>query len=126
MYRERTLRDFPAVGANVIAAPNWVCAPVGVCRDSDSVERANFDALLTELAEVADEGDYEVIRFAHWAVGWVEEIFCRPNSLAFEMCADTRRILEDYPVLDERLLAEYEAEYAAQNPDPNPEELTDA
>lgn len=64
-------------------------------RDSDRLERSNWDAIETELG---GEGEHcAIFRFGHWAVGWME-------IMVTDLAADANRILSalrDYPVLDD-------------------------
>ena len=54
---------------------------VGQSRDSDALERANFDAMKAALAAIPTPADWphdfapwQVVSENHWAVGWVEWI----------------------------------------------------
>lgn len=101
---------------------------LGRSRDSDCLERANFDAGLKaiggELAspDVEDPNDpgsalslVKVIRENHWAVGWVEWIAIHESAAEQLQIADSiKEKLEDYPVIDEHLWGEYEIEEANQ------------
>lgn len=80
----------------------WGIGPVGQHRDSDSLERSNFDTALQILEnEEGAADDVEVFRFGHWAVGWVEEIGFRLGTPAAARAEEIAQRLEDYPVLDE-------------------------
>jgi len=97
--------------ADQISRPDWLVGPCGRTRDSDPIEESNFQAALARLNEVDPDGtDYETLRWAHWACGWVEEIVTRPGSQAAEHAASMRAQLADYPVLDESLMSQIEAE----------------
>lgn len=69
----------------------------GRTRDSDALAESNFAAVLRTLG--GESETVEVLRFHHWACGWVEEIAVHPSRRA-EVEAIAER-LEDYPVLDE-------------------------
>lgn len=88
-------------------------------RDSDALERANFDAAmkLIEAAASKDgipgdeigEATVQVVRESHWACGWVEWIAIHESDEAALKCADEiRDQFEDYPVVDEELYSQYE------------------
>ena len=106
----RTLGDFPYVNTECTANVDWVAAPVSQCRDSDAVERSNFDAMC-DMLDVADPYgvDWEIIRFGHFGVGWIDQIFARPSSDAVKALGAARATLQESPLLDEVLLAEYES-----------------
>ncbi len=77
-----------------------------VSRDSDALERANFDAALKRLGE---SETVIVVREGHWAVGWVQWIAIHADDdaalkIADELCEE----YESYPVVDEDLYSEYE------------------
>lgn len=85
-----------------ISRPDWLVGPCGRTRDSDAVERANYTTAVAALAEVDPEGlDFEVLRWTHWACGWVVEVVTRPGSRAADVAAELRARLAEYPVLDE-------------------------
>lgn len=81
---------------------DWLIGPVGHSRDSDSVEESNWEAMLEAYSAADPEGsNYEVHRFGHWAVGWIEEVAVRPGSRCADVAAELRARLEVYPILDE-------------------------
>lgn len=102
--------------------PDYYSAGVGKSRESDALERANFDAMLTALGgeqtdkEREDQNDegtalslVRVVRENHWAVGWVEWIAIHESAEAQLAIADQiQGRLENYPVIDEQLWSEYE------------------
>ena len=79
---------------------NYYVGP-GKSRDSEVLERSNFDSALEELG--GEDGENVVVgHFGHWAVGWIEQIFVNKN--AKDKVAKLQEIadkLEDYPVLDD-------------------------
>lgn len=97
---------------------------LGRSRDSDALQRANFDAGLKAILAVAskdpipnDVGDdmatVQVVRENHWAVGWVEWIAIHESDVAALECADKiSKALEGYPVVDEDLWSQYETDEA--------------
>lgn len=92
----------------------WYGAGVGQSRDSEALERANFDAMrkaLEALPEVEVNGmaGVQVVRESHWACGWVEWIAIHEsNTAALELAESIMARLEDYPVIDEGLWSQYE------------------
>ena len=90
----------------------WLAAPVGCSRDSDNVERSNWDA---QLERIPESDTVQVVRERHWAVGWVQWLAIRPEDAA--AVAEAEKIgdeLEDYPILDEDKWSELEAEDAPE------------
>lgn len=107
----RTLADFPYINKECSAQTDWIAGPVSQCRDSDNIELANFDALCNRMDDADPYGtDWEIIRFGHFGVGWIDVIFARPSSKCVAALGLAREQLKDSPVLDETLLAEYEAD----------------
>ena len=112
-------RDFPSkiskedikAGKPEVAQSNWECAPISLCRDSDPLEQANFDAFV-DLLDKADPyaAAWEIIYFDHFAVGWTGHVFINPASAPLIKLADEARAqLAKYPCLNEDLWVEYAA-----------------
>lgn len=102
------LKAFPSCRP-ILAEQDWECGPVGVTQISMVLERANYDAAITRLAQVdPDYQDWECIRWDHFGVGWVEEIFTAPNTEANRAARRMKNDLEYYPCLDDNLLGEYQ------------------
>ena len=90
----------------------WLVAPVGCSRDSDNVERSNWDA---QIERIPESETVQVVRERHWAVGWVEWLAIRPENTA--AVAEAEKIgdeLEEYPILDEDRYSELEAQDAPE------------
>lgn len=95
-----------------VAEPNWLVGPVGQHRDSEPLEESNFSVLCDAMTELDPDGlDHEVLDFAHWAVGWIEELATRPGSACASLATDFRSRLAEYPILDEEHLAQLKAFY---------------
>ena len=96
--------------------PNYYSAGVGQSRDSDALERANFDAMAAALKVNGELPDtVEVVHEGHWAVGWVEWIAIESSDARSLRIADEiKGKLADYPVVNEELWSEYEDEEAQQ------------
>lgn len=78
-------------------------------RDSEALERANFDSALRDLREKYGKSSVDVVSFGHWAVGWVEIAVYDYTIEGLESAvAELHKSLQNYPVLDENLWAEYE------------------
>lgn len=90
---------------------DWQIGPVGVHRDSDTIARSNWRVTLARFEEIDPEGtDYEVHRFGHWAVGWIEEIAYRPDTAIAGEADRIRASLAGYAILDEDDQGELEME----------------
>lgn len=83
--------------------------PVGQHRDSDPLDRSNFTVIYDDLSTRFPDS-VDVVRFGHWAVGWVEEIAYDTGSEVSEAVARWRDRLDSYPVADEEHFSELEWE----------------
>ena len=73
---------------------------LGQSRDSDALERSNFEQGLAALGGESDT--VLMVHERHWAVGWVEWIAIHESDTAALIEADAMLCaLSDYPVLDE-------------------------
>ncbi len=86
----------------------WAIGPVGQHRDGEPLDQSNFAAALRAMGGEGD--DVEVVRFSHWAVGWVEEVAFRMSSEAAAVGHVLAQALEECAVLDEDDWAEREWE----------------
>jgi hypothetical protein len=107
----QTYRDFAPTGfdARGLALPDnqdWLVVPCGRNRDSEALERANFDAALEILG--GESETVEVHRFGHWACGWLEIIIVDPSRES--EVRDIEAALASYPVLSDDKHSEYESE----------------
>lgn len=94
---------------------DWIIFPAGVHRDSDALARSNYKTALGLLRDADPCGDdWEERRFGHWAVGWIDEIIVRPDSVCAKIASDCAARLDDYPALDEDDLAQEEYEEACE------------
>lgn len=80
--------------------PDYFSSGVGRSRNSDALERSNFECMLRDLG--GESETVVVVRESHWAVGWVEWIAIHESDAkALEIADDTRAAMDDYPVVDE-------------------------
>ena len=94
----------------------WLIGPVGQTRDSDSISESNWRVVIREMRVLdPEEQDHEILRFGHFACGWVEEIATRPGSACAEYAASARKALDQYPILDDDDHSELEAEQVSAN-----------
>lgn len=99
------------------AEREWSAVGVGPCgrsRDSDALERSNMTSALETLT--AAGARFDIVRFGHWAVGWVEEIAHDAGDAAtVDAVASIRAQLDRYPVLDDEAYSDLE--WADNHPD---------
>jgi hypothetical protein len=75
--------------------------PVGRTRDSESLDKSNFEVIYSDLSDRFPES-VSIDRFGHWGPGWVEEItWDTGNVEVADAVAEWRTALGDYPVADE-------------------------
>jgi len=68
-------------------------------RDSEPLDESNYYYIKERFENL--EGA-RVVRFSHWAVGWVEAIMIHQDAVeTIEKAKDIEESLLDYPVLDE-------------------------
>lgn len=80
---------------------------IGRSRVSDILEECNFEVALDMLG---GEGEnVRVERYGHWACGWIEEIYVRPETEEYNIACKIEKSLEDYPILDEEKFSEMES-----------------
>ena len=60
----------------------WSLGPVVKHRDSDSIQRANYNALIKALEEDKTLTGWEITGCSHWAVGHVDHLSFRVTCLA--------------------------------------------
>lgn len=71
----------------------------GRSRDSDALGVSNFKITLERLG--GESKTVRIERYGHWAVGWVEQIYVKPNSKAYKIALDIKKELENYPILND-------------------------
>lgn len=82
--------------------------PVGQHRDSDALDRSNFEVVTEDLRERYPD-DFDIVSFSHWAVGWVEEIVWNVANADLRAAVDIwRERLADYPVASDDHFSELE------------------
>lgn len=107
--------DFGYWGSNENMFVNWGITGPHQTRDSDVLERSNFEVIKVDLLEKFPD-DIDVIGCSHWAVGWVDSIVCRVYdddgniTDAFRTIIEWKEQLEEYPVANEEHYSEMEHE----------------
>jgi len=117
-YKEYQPTGFDRKGSFLHDQGNWLVAPVIQTRDSEALDRSNFEVCLKELG--GESETVEVHRFGHWGPGWFEIIIIEPNSPQAKIADDIEAALSDYPVLDDEHFSELEyaenSDYWASSP----------
>ncbi len=94
--------------------PAYYSAGIGQSRDSDSLERSNFECTVKAHKEWMVDDLVVIVRESHWACGWVEWIAIHQDaSEALKVADDIKAGLEDYPVVNEDHWSELEWNEAA-------------
>jgi hypothetical protein len=94
------------MGLGLSDRQDWLVLPCSRTRDSEALDRANFDAALESLGGWSDT--VETHRFGHWGPGWFGLILVKPGTEAERIAREIESALADYPVLDDERLSEYE------------------
>lgn len=106
--------QYDCAGLGLEDRQDWYVGPCIMTRDSDALERSNWDSLITIL-DAHDTGeDYEVHRFGHWGPGWFAIVLLRPDTRCALAAAEGACALAGYPVLDDEKHSEYEQAEADQ------------
>ena len=80
----------------------FIC--VGQHRDSNLLDRSNFEAATKKLSELEQESEstWLIARANHWAVGWVEILLIHQDwTQGIDIGNGIMTDLADYPILDE-------------------------
>ena len=87
--------------------PAYYSSGCGQSRDSDALERSNFECMLSAIGGETDT--VTVVRESHWAVGWIEWIAIHEDDeKALRIADGVQARLADYSVVDEDHLSEVE------------------
>jgi len=80
-------------------------------RDSNVIEVANYLAIARRLSAIEPESDsgWCIVRFGHWACGYLYCIFVHKDSPLVPECEAIAKALKEYPIFDEDVLAECES-----------------
>lgn len=89
---------FDTAGLGMPDRQDWLVAPCGRNRDSDTLAESNWYA---QARRIPEGEDAEICRFGHWACGWFEILIVRPGSAAATEAEKIERKINDYPILDE-------------------------
>lgn len=105
-YKDFRPTGFDPRGISLPDQQNWLVLPCGQNRDSNALDRSNFECALEELGGESDA--VEIHRFGHWACGWFEIIIVDPASEKAAIAFEIEAALENYPVLNEEHFSELE------------------
>lgn len=88
--------------------PDWLVA-YAIHRDSDALERSNFEELKERFLAVSPENEQWAIETSgHWLVGHIEHVIVAPDSDCERIALEAKEDLEDYPILNEERYGEME------------------
>lgn len=77
-------------------------------RDSQALERSNFDVISEDLRRTYPD-DVDVMTMGHWGYGWVDRVVYNAEAVGVREAVDQwESALADYPVADEERFTEYE------------------
>lgn len=108
-YKDWSPTQFDTKGLALPKLQNWIVAPTIQTRDSDCLERSNFDSMLEMLG--GESKSVQVHRFNHWGPGWFEIILISPTAKAkIKIAQDAEDSLTDYPILNEKKFSALEHE----------------
>ena len=82
---------------------DWFVMPIAQNRDSNTIERSNFEVMQQCFSEKDEEqSSYEIHRFGHWGPGWFEILVFNPtNSVLLELAQSLKTQKDLHIVLDE-------------------------
>lgn len=77
---------------------DWLVCNIGLNRDSNLLEKSNFECFTRDLQDIEPEGDHwQLHRFGHWACGWFEVIILNPkDSQVLDQALVHMRSLDEY------------------------------
>lgn len=94
----------------------WLIAPCTQTRDSEALDRSNWQHQEAALANVDPNYDnHEAHRFGHWGPGWYEIVVVRPGSECERVALEIDGALSEYPVLDDSHFSELETSEADES-----------
>lgn len=85
----------------------WLIA-LTVHRDSDALERSNWDVITDDLLANFPTDHTAIETFSNWAVGWNMVLLVRPGTAAVARAQEWAEKLDNYPVADENHFSELE------------------
>lgn len=115
----KSFREIPDFGysGDLPLGRTWGIA-FGQSRDSGLMEQSNFAVISADMLK-RFRRDVQVVRFGHWAVGWVENIAVKMLDRHGRVTPAARAIfdwkskMEDYPVADDEDYSQREYDAAA-------------
>lgn len=119
-HLERWSADSPTAwdsAANYAGADlsDFYVAPVSVTRDSQLLERVNWQVVTAGLERVSQHDETGTVSMGHWACGWYKIFLIHSeDSAALEAADQWACSLADYPVADDSAWSEAELEAVAK------------
>jgi hypothetical protein len=120
-HLERWSADGPTAfdsAANYAGADlsDFYVAPVSVTRDSQLLERVNWQVVTADLDKVSQHDETESVSMGHWACGWYEIYLIHADDAAALQAADQWACsLADYPVADGSAWSDAEFEAVSEH-----------
>jgi hypothetical protein len=80
-------------------------------RDSDVVSVANFIGIADHLMDIEPESErgWKIVRFGHWACGYLYCVLVHENSPLVKECEAMVKAVREYGIYDEDILIECES-----------------
>lgn len=94
---------------------SFFIGPCSQSRNSNTLERVNFEQSSEAVLKVSQNEETEIHRFGHWACGWYELLLIHPEDTeALKVASQIAAGLEDYGVVNEEALSEAEYDEACE------------
>lgn len=113
-YSEFQPTGFDSKGLGLPNKQKWLVLPVMQTRDSELLERCNFESALKTLG--GESPNVQVHRFNHWGPGWFEIIIINPKRKdKVTIAEEIESALADYPILDDSKYSEMKSNAIADH-----------
>lgn len=94
---------------------DFYVAPVSINRDSELLDRSNWEVVTKDLCERSEHDETGEARLGHWACGWYELFLIhKDDAPALKAADEWACALESYPVADEAHWSELEWDAVAE------------
>jgi hypothetical protein len=83
----------------------WLMIEIARTRDSDILDVSNFRSIYNDLKKIADSNNIEcgveILRFGHWACGWVEYLVISKDDIMIKEAEKAVQYLRENGLYDE-------------------------